>query len=239
MGKAIWWHRGTRAMTALLVAVAAAHGAVQSAAACVPNRPNDNQTYSAGTWRNPGSTIGGVYSKLRITNPYLHEDSANPISWAVVEFYDGLQFYARIGYEQPINFLLKHSTFVEYQTGSTHHAYGFNSETVGSDIYYTVLWQAGLPNRISFQRSGSTLIGPVGVGGYSPTGAEVLGEIHTAKSQMPGTTSSHELFYDTNIYYSGAWRAFDGITFQTNSTYHLAAKVTTKNYEIYDRNCSK
>lgn len=227
-----------RVMIAVCVALLVGHAGASAAAACDPGRPNDNQNYIVGTYRSPGATVGGVYSKIRIKSVYLDPDPLDKSSGSYVEIAANLQFWASIGWEKVWNPVIGHHTYVEYQVGSSHTYYGLSHETVGTDIYYTVLWQAGGPNKISFQRSGVTVIGPVGVGSYTPTYAVARGGIHSLATQMPGGSTSRELLYDTNIWYNGAWRAFDGILQTSSTTYFGAIKVNTRDYQIQDNSCS-
>lgn len=223
-------------VTAVVLAGLLLHESAATAAACNPSRPNDGQLYIAGTYRDAGTTVGGVYSKIKVMDPFLWSSPNSSGSFAQLS--ESLNFYGRIGWERVWNPIIYLETSVEYQTGSTHYSYGFAGDTIGSNHYYTVLWAAGGPNKLTFQKDGTTLLGPVGVGGYSTTVAHVRGRLISLASQMPGGTAGHEFFTDTNIYYSGAWHAFDGGLQNSNGTYFVASKITTKNYEIWDRSCS-
>jgi hypothetical protein len=123
-------------------------------------------------------------------------------------------------------------------TGGVYRYRGFAPSTVGTDHYYTVLWNGTIfGNSVTFEKDGSTLWGPAGVGFDTPNYGFVGGVIHTKAAQMPGAVTNHERMYDTNIWYSGAWHAFDGLmTF--DPTYWGGTKLTTKNYEIWDKACN-
>ena len=223
---------------AALVALLTLQGASPVYAYCVPNRPNNNVTYRDFASRSPGQTVGGVYSKLRIYNPYV-PDSDDPTSGTYVEIDQGGTFFARVGWETWYgNVMGTRHNVVQWLTGGVVRNRIFNPDTVGTDHYFTVLWNGSIfGNTVTFQRDGANLSGPWNVGSDTPNYGFVGGVIHTKAAQMPGGVSTHVRMYDTNIWFSGAWQAFDGLmTF--DPTYWGGTKLTTKNYEIWDKACS-
>jgi hypothetical protein len=72
---------------------------------------------------------------------------------------------------------------------------------------------------------------------FTSNEAQVMGETHTRSDQMPGQSSQHATFYDTNAYYAGVWHAFSGVGVNYNSSYYTLYGLSTYNFEEKDNAC--
>lgn len=72
---------------------------------------------------------------------------------------------------------------------------------------------------------------------WVPDGYEMYGETHAKSDQMPGMTSAHELFLNTYQKHGGSWWSLtSGVS--TTATYYGASRVSSVDYEIWDKNCA-
>jgi len=103
-----------------------------------------------------------------------------------------------------------------------------------SYTYYTVLYDG--QGNVSFQVAGTTIESVVIT--WVPGSAATDGEIETLASQMPGSSSDHEVFYDTHLYENGAWEPFSGT--QVNYDTNNFGTTYTQPYvaSAWDRKCA-
>jgi hypothetical protein len=125
---------------------------------------------------------------------------------------------------------------VQWANGGSSTVVVFSPKPLGTDTYYTVLWESGQPNHLRFQIDGQTV--QTATAAFVPDAGYSYGITTTLANQMPGGTSTHERFYDTHIYYSGSWRNMNGAVFNPGTSYFGTLKVNTLTLEIWDKACS-
>jgi hypothetical protein len=127
-------------------------------------------------------------------------------------------------------------TFTQYTDTSGHWYTKFWSpKPAGQYSYYTVLWNNS-PGNWTFQVDGATV--QIATAYFSPDASQIMGEIHTLASQMPGGSgsSAHEWFADAHVY-TTSWITYSG-TSTGNQTYWNSVKSTSTADYIYDKACS-
>lgn len=78
--------------------------------------------------------------------------------------------------------------------------------------------------------------------GWVPNQAEIAGEVDSLASQMPGGYSNmnYAWFSVNRIWYSGAWRVFDGPNYITpgGATYFGYYRLSQNDFGIWDKACA-
>ncbi len=104
-------------------------------------------------------------------------------------------------------------TYVQYTYLGVAYTHLYNPpEPEGQFSRYTVLYDPGVypnPPTWRFQVNGVTKK-TVSSLQWTPDEGQIAGEIHTLASQMAGGTNYRQIFWGMKIYYSGAWRDFNG-----------------------------
>jgi len=72
---------------------------------------------------------------------------------------------------------------------------------------------------------------------FVPNSGMTAGEIKTLASQMPGSQTDHVWMIDTNIWYNGAWRPFNGTRFPIPSPYFGNIGLSQWDIGIWDKYC--
>lgn len=225
-----WARRGgVIAASALMLAVVFGFPA-EVLAKCQPGRTNNGTTYFDGWTRYVGSTVGGVYSYIKNYSPWVQPGSM-VVAWTMLHVYTQQRDYAQVGW-------LEYSggtryTFTAYDNGSGQIMHLFAPYATNQYTYYTTLY-GNVPGKFTFQANGTTLENVPA--GFVPNEGQVYGEIKTLASQMPGGYASVERFDDTWIYYSGAWRAFNGSHSPPSSYFGNNVSSTTA-IQIWDNAC--
>ncbi len=127
-------------------------------------------------------------------------------------------------------------TAIQYAWSSTQvHQINLSPQTLGSFVYQTVLWDPS-SHRFTFQIASSTVYSVV-ISQWNPAGAQISSEINTLSTQMMGATGNHQNFWDSHIYYSGAWHNYAGGVTGYNTTY-FGLSGSAVNMDTWDLACS-
>jgi hypothetical protein len=220
---------------ALLVAILVVGATVPAPtfAKCQPTgRANNHVAYFAGWYRNTVSGLwGGVYSNIKNYSPWVQSGTSTS-AWVMLTLKTGGINWAQVGWYEEAGGV-RH-TFTQWTKNNTWYTNFYSPKPVNTYTYYTVLWD-NLP-RWTFQVAGVT-VGLVAAS-FSPDASQVMGEIHTLSSQMPGGSgsSNHEWFSDTHVY-STQWINYDG-TPTGNQTYWTSVKSSSTGDYTYDKACT-
>lgn len=205
-------------------------------------RSNDYVTYRWDGWyRNPGTTVGGVYSDIYNYSPWVHDLSPTAsyvAAWVMILNANNSNDFTQIGwweYPQGVRYTF---TWTNWQ-GESQPLYTFMSpQATNTFSYYTVLYN-NPSGDFGFYVNGHLV--NTNYIEFTPNAGQVSGETHTADDQMPGGYQNTEDFYSTNIYYSGGWHSFNGTpsTAGPNAgSYFGIYKVDGTGLEIWDNACA-
>jgi hypothetical protein len=199
-------------------------------AKCQPGRANNGVPYWAGWYRNASSgVLGGVYSNIKNYSPWVQPGS-DTMAWVMLTLKSGGTNWAQVGWWEEA-YGVRH-TFTQWTKNNTWYTNFWSPQPVNTYTYYTVLWD-NLP-RWTFQVGGTT-ISQVSAS-FSPNASQVMGEIHTLASQMPGGSGLNEWFSDTHLW-TNQWIAYDG-TPTGDQTYWVSGKYSSTGDWTYDKACS-
>lgn len=224
------------------VARAAPHPAVLTARpdagggdGCNPRRANDFLTFRFDGWyRDPGTTVGGVYSDIYNYSPWVYYISAQAsavAAWTMVDLSSNANTWAQVGWvEFPLG---KRYVFTQTNNNGNLITHYFSPKPINSQAYYTTLYN-NTPGHFSYQVSGSTI--EVDPAGFTPNEGQNFGETHSFADQMPGGYNQNEYFNDTHIYYSGGWHNFSGTVADSSSAYGYSHPSSTEML-IWDKAC--
>lgn len=149
---------------------------------------------------------------------------------------NGTANYAQVGWWENALGPTNRYTFEEWTTSpNVFTQRWYQQQPAGSSPYYTVLYN-NTPGKFTFQVGGVTQ--HLENASFTPNQAQIMGETKNRNSQMPGGINSHMAFSDSNIWYSGSWKAFNGTSGVTNSSYHGNSILSTRNLDIWDKACS-
>ncbi len=197
-----------------------------------PGRTNNGLAYFAGWYRNASSGhLGGVYSYVKNYSPWV-QPGTDTTAWVMLALKTGGTNWAQVGWWEEEGGV-RH-TFTPWTKNGVWYNNFWSPQPVNSYTYYTVLWD-NLPEW-KFQVNGTT-ISQVSAS-FTPDASQVMGEIHSLSSQMPGGSgsSSHEWFSDTHLW-TTQWVAYDG-TSTGNQTYWTSVKSSTTGDYTYAKACT-
>jgi hypothetical protein len=219
-----------RLISMTLVVIASMAFALPAQAKCQPSgRGNDGSHYWTGSARYPNATVGGVYSNILNYSPWV-QPGYSDFGYSMLRTADGAK-YAQVGWQEDAGGA--RYTFDEWThdgTWSRDHksAYATNSHT-----YYTTLW-GNTPGYFTFQTAGSTW--ETKPAQFTPNGAEIMGEVQTSASQMPGESGNHEDFTAMNIFI-GSWQAFSGDDYNSSTSWYSTSVLSTSQHQAWDKTC--
>lgn len=219
------------AMVVVLVGLA---GPTATLAKCQPGRTNNGSAYWAGWYRNTSSGYwGGIFSDIYNYSPWV-QPGTDTTAWVMLTKKTGGTNWAQVGWWEEA-YGVRH-TFTQYTDSSGHWYTTFWSpKATNTYTYYTTLWN-NTPGKFTFQVAGSTV--QTVTAAFSPDASQIMGEIHSLASQMPGGSGSsyHEWFTDSHVW-TTSWIAYDG-TSTGNQTYWTSVKSSSTADYTYDKACS-
>ena len=234
------------ALALVICFLATAVNSERAAAACDTGRAfNDGYWFSS--WSRvassiPNETLGYAASEILEYSPYVAPtgdpagDGEN-VSASVMIWNDTTpQAWSQVGwikFENGNRRMFSQWTDVpEFGHWSTRY---YGAYPAGNFTLYEVYWD---PNtqRIQHWANGAILVDHLRY--FTMRKAEVLGETHEYRSQMPGGTASHERFRNSYVgNLSNGIYAFNGTPFVTDSAIHSASKVSTTRLDVWDNAC--
>jgi hypothetical protein len=224
-----------RILLALVVSTIAAIGPATSVpvlAKCDPGRADDGRYYFDGWYKTPGGTVGGVGSNIVNYSPWVHVTDDSVSAWTMTA--NG-SLYAQVGWlEFPGSVRY---TFTEYTTSDHNwHRKYFGAYPLGASTRYTTLY-GNTAGYFTFLVNGGQIDKEPAQ--FVPNNGQNYGEIHTYDDQMPGGYNLHETFRNTQIYYSGAWHAFQGTGYTSAAPFHYSTNDSGQyNLDIWDGACA-
>lgn len=119
----------------------------------------------------------------------------------------------------------------------------FSPQPTGEFTTYATLWNPNVSRGDSWTVNGHTVLTEISQ--FVPSQAQMLGEIHTYASQMPGDTSTHEVWKNAQIWYpggsEGSWHTYDGhpsATANSDDDFAFSPSNPTGTLDIWDTACS-
>lgn len=179
--------------------------------------------------------VSGASAKITNYSPWV--TSGFTWAWTMLTK-EGVNVWAQIGWrEHPGG---SRYTWVQWtdQYGSWYD-WSPTPQPVGQSTYYKADYQSGNPySFFNFYVNGTKI--HWGYAYWSPNSAQMTGEITTSANQEAGAVNSRELFYDTQIYYSGAWRYFSPTAyFNSHPTWFGETPSGPSSYfYVWDKACS-
>jgi len=219
------------AVTVAMIAVLNPVSTTIALAKCDPGRSDNGTSYWTG-WYRYATSPTGVGSDILNYDPWVHYSDDVVSAWTMLA---SGSLYAQIGWiEYPFGYRYM---FTEYTTSDgAWHRKLYTAQSVNSVHRYTTLFGGGV---FTFQLDGVT--GSTVPAQFTPDNAQNFGEIHTLDDQMPGATSAHETFRNTQINYGGGWHPFAGSG--SINPYYSDFHYTTSDsgqyaLDIWDGKCS-
>jgi hypothetical protein len=205
---------------------------------CNPGRPNDFNTVRFDGWyRDPGSTVGGVYSDIYNYSPWVHYISSRESyvsAWTMVDYTGSPYDWAQVGWvEFPLGVRYTFDQTLGPSGGNPRTMY-YGSQPVNNLTYYTTLYN-NPSGYYGFYVNGK-LIDKASIL-FTPNEGQNFGETHSAADQMPGGYDNTEDFFSTNIYYSGGWHNFAGTIADDNTSWYSYDEFNNANLSIWDNYC--
>jgi hypothetical protein len=171
-----------------------------------------------------------VYANIYNYAPYVA--SGNVFGYVMLRSLDGSK-YAQVGWNQGLQ---GHRwTLIEWTHDGTWTRHAASPQAVGTFSYYTMLYN-NTPGKFSFQVNSTTL--ETQDAQFSPNASEIMGEVQTGSSQMPGGSGQTERFYDSHKFTNGAWHSYDGSIFNSNGSWYSNSKTSVLNDAVWDKACS-
>lgn len=198
----------TAAIGAGAVLMASLVGVTSASASCNPGRMNDGIHQWVGLDRQPGTSVGGVYSDIWFY-AYPYQASGGTVDWGMI--LNGSS-YAQTGYEYRQSDST-HWTFWQWTHDGTYSTGRAQPNGVNGFDYYTTLWN-NTPGKFTFKVDSTVL--DTQTAQFTPNHAQISSEITTGANQMPGDVSINEEDMDSHIWYNGGWQVFNGSPFNTN-----------------------
>lgn len=215
-----------------------------------PGRVTTNNVYFDGWQVNGGSnTVGGVYSNIWNYDPYVDPATDYTYAWVMLTQHHspGVDVpLAQVGWVKWSSGLRKTMVMIHSVGGPYSEAFTDTPKPINTYTYYQVLYN-NTPGYVTFWVAGTKVFS--WPNWFVPNEAQVYGETHSFRSQMPGGYQSslyYEDFFNSN-YWLGTWRPFapnaqifaddkNGVTIpnfgHTNPT-------TGANLSIWDRACAQ
>ncbi len=207
-----------------------------SVEACNPQRPDNYPVGGLAGWgRTSVGTVGGAYAQILQYNPYAPNDQPRfSAAWVGITRPSDHK-WAQVGWVKYS--ASRRQTFLQY-----HDRYGVAktyyqaAKPIGAFTYYSVLYN-NIPNEFSFYVDGQYFFDDVAV--WTPTTGDNAGEVNTKSYQFPGDLGgTFEKFQDVHLWYSNAWRDFDGTTYSTDLNNFYPFKNTSTLAMVVDLKCS-
>jgi hypothetical protein len=230
-------------VTAAVVLALAQLDSRPASAACVVDRPDNDNQYLAGWGRVTTGSFRGVRANIFNYDPYVWHYYAWVQQYVRLDKL-GTVLHAHLGWREDFEPYAgtTNRTYWEYKQ-SPYHSVVFGDEDPNPVIPYTyanysVEHNGGNPGTLTFKRDGQTLDSISNVQ-WIPDGAEMNGHTSTLGEQMPGGYLTRSRFEQANIKIGSTWYYFDGpITQITNPTDHGAQKLNSTTFEIWDKDCA-
>jgi hypothetical protein len=193
--------------------------------------------------------VGGVYSSIEQTDPYVYED--------------GQQYPSAVAYVMLARDPTSYMTGPYAQAGwgkidwpgiapiRRSFAQWLQTDNDGASYYAVTRFEAGFPpgyfrvytvlyddasHRFTFQVEGWTFA--TGRADFRPLQGKVSLEIVNKASQMPGGTSAPTKFWDNSLYYSGGWHDLvPDLKQVTDTSIHDAVVPVPWYMETWDKAC--
>lgn len=200
---------------------------------CNPGRGNDFNYIRYDGWdRNPGTTVGGVYSDIYNYSPwvyYINATSSWVSNWVTI---GASSYYAQIGWlEEPHG---ARYVFTETFDHNGDNVRYFSPEPINSQSYYTVLY-GNTGGEFTYEVNNNVI--DVSTASFTPNFGEAYGETHSHADQMPGGYNQNEYFNDTHIWYSGGWHNFSGTPYDQSPSDYGNSKPSSTELLIWDWKC--
>lgn len=232
---------------ALLIALTALGISPRSVAAdiqCNTGRGDDGIYYFAGTVLFTSNTLVEAESKILEERPHVWPVGEYVYAWTMLTRprgpNNGPEYWTQVGwYEYRYSSAGQgHGTFVSWTNASgTPYQVNFASAPIGSTPNYVTIFDPS--NGYSYLWQDSTELWAVLLG-WTPTWVEVLGEIHSASSQMPGGYNAHVTMRNTMYAQQG------GLPVPINASpwqnppvpWAWSWKRSSTSYDIWDGACT-
>ena len=132
---------------------------------------------------------------------------------------------------------LNRKTFAEFidEYGGIHTWDFWSPEPENTFTTYTVLYGNYAPGYFTFRVGGVDLFyQPIG---WVPNQGQLYGETQRRGDQVPGGSNNKEIFKNSNLWYSGAWRSFDGTAAVTDTAIASSQKISAFGDRAWDKAC--
>ena len=185
----------------------------------------------------PGGTLGYVVANILETSPYVAPTNGTEsvTAWVMLENDSLPQLWSQVGW-------WKYATGARYSFSEwTYNTQGQTTDQlhpswpVGNWTLYEVFWNPNRPG-IEHYINGSlaTFHGRV----FTMRRADIYGETHNVRSQMPGAISAPERFADSHVAnLSGTIYPLNGTQDNSNSSIYGYLRINDKVIHIWDKAC--
>lgn len=229
----------TAAVAAILATTAALGPATESAlAACAPPRFHDTNAYQAGVVGTPIPYPDGVQAVTDEYDPYYSGLNATGSLMSVMLDH-GNTMWAQLGWlKHKISGTVRRELFVEHVDGFGNNSFYFwTQKPVGSTTNYKIAYTPSI-GRFDYYVNGSAYAGLNSNTAIRPSRWEIFGETHDGADQMPGGTSAHAKFRNTQTSLNGStvWSYANG-TVHSNGTPYNSAAGSLGSVDVWDTNC--
>lgn len=198
-----------------------------------PSRVDNGYRYWAGVSTGQSSPTG-VDARILNYSPWVTPGRA-AAAWTMLRKYGSdTSDYAQVGWaEYPYD---QRQTFVQYRPVFTH--VWFAPKPVNTSTYYTVLYKT--PDQtFEFQVDGQVVWQAWAQ--FIPSQVQILGEILSFNTQMPGAIQAPEFFQNMWVRYGSTWQQFYGNVRNTSpanfGTYPEYNPVSGTTSWIWDKDC--
>jgi hypothetical protein len=210
---------------------------------CNTFRPDDHKSYWSGTWQQPNTSVAMVEVASRILEerPAVQPTGSDVYAWTLLTrpANGATQYWTQVGWHEHrySGTGQTHTTFISWSVGYTWYENDYASAPIGSTPNYVTIYSPSTGHSYLWQDS--TEVGDVLLG-WTPTWAQVFGEIHTDNSQMPGGYNAHVTMRNTMYEQQGGnLVAFNASPIQTPSEpYFWSSKLNSTSYDIWDTACA-
>jgi hypothetical protein len=242
------WERFAALTSSVLIAMFVS---MNSAFACNPGRTNDNFYHYSGYTQSTSTTTGGAYGELQFRAPYQINTCPTDLSSTphytedYVKVFSGSSFVswgwhlyppcsgqAGQSWDSWAHYTCSSGTCINLQPGP--------NGPSGTLLYYgmdhSVSGCTG-SNQWALKRGGNFVV-CVTSSSFSPTAISISGAITTAANQIPGDTTTNNVFQDVHYYNSslGSWQTFSGSP--DVSDVWAGGNSNGSFYYIFDTQCS-
>lgn len=204
------------ALVAALVTATQVIG-VPAFAKCQPSgRPVDSTHHWTGSRNFPNTTVIAVRSQIYNYSPWV-QPGYDSVGYVMLRTADGTK-YGQDGWEEYSGG--SRYTFAEWDNGYGWTKQERSPDATGTYSYYEVDWTGGTNPWFLFVIDGSQWFGQPLSPAWTPNAAEIMGEVQSSASQMPGGYSTHEQFLNRNINFGAGWQSFGGDDYNSDSSAH-------------------